>query len=152
MGAAMNSVNSKKPMQLRSILYGMWFGALLGGMLVTALRNLFYGETLWLDAGAMMRNTAVYVLPFVVIASFTLLCLLVRHSLLHFVGFTGAGVIAGVVITLLYLFANRVLSWFPPATTVSMTYVFCSAVVVAWSVWLMSLVIELIDLRRGATR
>jgi len=99
-----------------------------------------------------MRNTAVYVLPLVVIASFTLLRLLVRHNLLHFVGFTGAGVIAGVVIALLYLFASHVLSWFPPATMMSMAYVFCSAVVVAWSVWLMSLVIEIIDLRRGVTR
>jgi hypothetical protein len=149
MGATMNSVNPKNPMQLRSILYGMWLGALLGGVLITLLRQYIYGEPLWLDARLVMRNTAVYVLPLVVVASFTLLRVLVRYRLLHFAGFTAAGIIAGGLITAFFLLAHRVLDWFSEASTVSMAYVFCSAVIVAWSVWLVSRVVDFRDRKRG---
>lgn len=139
-------------MQLRSIMYGMLFGALVGGVLVTSLRQMFLGQPLWLDVASVMRNTAVYVLPLVVVASVSLLRVLVRHRLLHFVGFTGAGVVAGGVVTAFYLLANLTLGWFPAVTTVAMTYVFFSAVVVAWSIWLISMLLDRFGPWRDAKR
>ena len=151
MGATMVSAKSEKPMQFRSIFYGFWLGSIVGAILITAIRPMFFGNVPWLDVAATLRNVTI-IGPTVAASSFILLPLLVRHEKLHFVGFTGAGVVVGGVTTLLYLLANRVLHWFPPATTMSMTYVFCSAVVVAWSIWLVSVVIELIDRRRGEAR
>lgn len=142
--------NSHMLIRFRSIFYGMWVGALVGGVLVTVLRPVIFGGVAWLDVSAAMRNTAVYVLPFVVAASFTLLPLLVRYKRLDFVGFTGAGAVAGVFVSALYLLAHRTLDWFSEASTTSIAYVLCSAVIVAWSVWAGSRVAEFIHRRSGA--
>jgi hypothetical protein len=139
-------------MQIRSIFYGLWFGSIIGGILVAMVRSMFFGHEMWLNISLTMRITVIYVFPFVVAASFTLLPLLIRHSKVHFVGFTYAGAVAGIVVSALYLFVNRVLNWFTEASTTTMTFVFLSAVIVAWSIWAVSRVAELISLRRGATR
>jgi hypothetical protein len=149
MGATMNSANAKKPMQFRSIFYGLWLGALAGGVLITVLKPMFYRDAPWFDVAAVMKNTVVYVLPFVVGASFTLLRPLVRFDKLHFVGFTSAGIVAGVIVSALYLLSHRILSWFSEPTTTSVAYVFCSAVVVAWTVWAVACITEFIGRKRG---
>lgn len=143
----MLSPNSNLSIRFHSIFYGMWVGALVGGILVTVLHSAIFGGTASLDVSTVMRNTAVYVVPFVVVASFTLLPLLIRYNKLNFVGFTCAGTVAGVVISALYLLAHRILNWFSEASTTSLAYVLCSAVIIAWSVWTVSRVAEFLHRR-----
>lgn len=149
MGATMTATNSKRPLQFHGLFYGLWLGSLVGAVLITIIQPMFYGGAPWLDAGAVMRNTAVYVYPLFAVVGYPLFLVLVRYDKLHFVGFTFAGAVAGVVITVLYLLAHRVLNWFSEANTASMAYVFCSAVVIAWSVWVVSRLTEFIDRKRG---
>jgi hypothetical protein len=149
MNATTASTKPKQRMQVRSVFYGLWLGALIGGVLVTAIRPVFYEDAPWLDVNAIMRNSTIYVFPFVVVASFTLLRVLVRHNKLHFFGFTSAGIFAGVIVSFLYLLAYRILSWFSEPTMTSAAYVFCSAVVVAWTIWAVGWVAEFIDRKRS---
>jgi hypothetical protein len=139
--------DSKTQMQFRSLFYGLWFGPVLGAILITAVRPMLYGGPFWFDLNASLRNIGVVYLYGAVIG-YPLFLLLVRYNKLHFVGFTGAGVIAGVVVVALYLFANRVLHWFDVVNAISIADVFCSAIVVSWSVWLVSRVSEFIDRKR----
>lgn len=125
----------------------MWVGALVGGALVTVLRSIVLGGNASLDVSAAMRNTVVYVLPLVVVASVTLLPLLMRFNKLNFVGFTCAGAAAGVVVCALYLLAHRTVNWFSEPSATSIAYVLCSAVIVAWSVWMVSRVAEFLHRR-----
>lgn len=140
-------MNSNIPIRFRSIFYGMWLGALVGGIPVTVLRSIIFEGTASLDMSTAMRNTAVYVLPLVVVASVTLLPLQTRFNKLNFVGFTCAGAVAGVAISALYLLAHRSLNWPSETSTTSIAYLLCSAVIVAWSVWTVSRVAEFLHRR-----
>lgn len=140
----------RRPMQLRSIFYSLWLGALIGGVLVTLIRPVFYAGAPWLDLGETMRNTVAYVLPIVIAASFTVLPILVRYSKLHFTGFTCAGIVAGVILSLLHLAAHRTLGWFSDVDVTSIAYIFCSAVLVAWVISAVRSLAEFILLRCDA--
>lgn len=138
---------SRRFVEFRSVLYGLWFGALAGGVIVTLIRPVFYPGTAWLDMNGMIRNTVVYVLPIVIVASFTLLPALVRYDKLNLSGFTFAGVVIGVLLSLLHVTAHHILNWFSDVSLVSNAYVLVSSILVAWTIWVLSRLAEFISLR-----
>lgn len=139
---------SNRQMQFRSLFFGLWLGPALGAVLITAIRPMLYGQPFWFDLNVLLRNIGVTYL-YGGLIGYPSYLLLVRFNKLHFIGLTVAGTVAGVVIATLCLFANRVPHWLPTTSAMSVRYLFLSAVIVAWSVWFMSAVIELIDRGRG---
>jgi len=136
----------------KNLFMGLLGSPIVGGVIMMALRPMFFGG----QFGIQIEQTIALCLDIAFFLSFIgipLLLVLTRTGWLKFLGFLGAGIVAGVLVVFICSFGHDISNRFPSEVTDSyLSYVFCTSILVSLLVWAISALSYLIDRLRGIER
>jgi len=136
----------------KNLFFGLLGSPIVGGVIMSALRPIFFGGLYVIQ----IEQTILFCLNIAFFLSFIgipLYLVLTRIGGLNFLGFLGAGIIAGGIVVFIFRIGNKLSASFPIEVTNSLLfYVFLTSILVALLVWAIGTLSYLIDRLRGIER